>query len=143
MNLNESSIGSSDIQWCFSQVKGTLDDDVTEGKITLFFYSCTGLEIHLLSYSLTFLSDSLSLLLNNCSCKTLNMLKLSVPSNSFYVHARKKSLLTNWLQKVHIFFIRSRLLTVLFTNHPKNLIFSKKYVYVKIFNSLASQFMIS
>ena len=24
--------GSSDIQWCFSQVKGTLDDDVTEGK---------------------------------------------------------------------------------------------------------------
>ena len=37
MNLNESSIGSSDIQWCFSQVKGTLDDDVTEGKITLFF----------------------------------------------------------------------------------------------------------
>ena len=23
---------SSDIQWCFSQVKGTLDDDVTEGK---------------------------------------------------------------------------------------------------------------
>jgi hypothetical protein len=36
MNLNESSIGSSDIQWCFSQVKGTLDDDVTEGKIKLF-----------------------------------------------------------------------------------------------------------
>ena len=26
------SSGSSDIQWCFSQVKGTLDDDVTEGK---------------------------------------------------------------------------------------------------------------
>ena len=24
--------GSSDIQWCFSQVKGTLDDDVTEGS---------------------------------------------------------------------------------------------------------------
>ena len=24
--------GNSDIQWCFSQVKGTLDDDVTEGK---------------------------------------------------------------------------------------------------------------
>ena len=24
--------GSSDIQWCFSQVKGTLDDDVTDGK---------------------------------------------------------------------------------------------------------------
>ena len=23
--------GNSDIQWCFSQVKGTLDDDVTEG----------------------------------------------------------------------------------------------------------------
>lgn len=33
MNLNESSIGSSDIQWCFSQVKGTLDDDVTEADI--------------------------------------------------------------------------------------------------------------
>jgi len=26
--------GSSEIQWCFSQVKGTLDDDVTEGKKT-------------------------------------------------------------------------------------------------------------
>jgi len=25
--------GSSDIQWCFSQVKGTLDDDVTEADI--------------------------------------------------------------------------------------------------------------
>ena len=25
--------GNSDIQWCFSQVKGTLDDNVTEGKI--------------------------------------------------------------------------------------------------------------
>ena len=24
--------GNSDIQWCFSQVKGTLDDNVTEGK---------------------------------------------------------------------------------------------------------------
>ena len=24
--------GNSDIQWCFSQVKGTLDDDVTEGE---------------------------------------------------------------------------------------------------------------
>ena len=23
---------STEIQWCFSQVKGTLDDDVTEGK---------------------------------------------------------------------------------------------------------------
>merc|ERR1719242_1497080 len=33
MNLNESSTGSSDIQWCFSQVKGTLDDDVTEADI--------------------------------------------------------------------------------------------------------------
>ena len=25
--------GNSDIQWCFSQVKGTLDDDVTEADI--------------------------------------------------------------------------------------------------------------
>ena len=25
-------LGNSDIQWCFSQVKGTLDDDVTEGE---------------------------------------------------------------------------------------------------------------
>ena len=105
MNLNESSIGSSDIQWCFSQVKGTLDDDVTEGKITLFFYSCTGLEIHLLSYLLTFLSDSLSLLLNNCSCKTLNMLKLSVPSNSFYVHARKKKFAYELAPKSSYFFL--------------------------------------
>lgn len=33
MNTNfVSNLGSSDIQWCFSQVKGTLDDDVTEGK---------------------------------------------------------------------------------------------------------------
>jgi serine/threonine-protein phosphatase 2A regulatory subunit B len=24
--------GNGEIQWCFSQVKGTLDDDVTEGK---------------------------------------------------------------------------------------------------------------
>ena len=104
MNLNESSIGSSDIQWCFSQVKGTLDDDVTEGKITLFFYSCSGLEIHLLSYLLTFLSDSLSLLLNNCSCKTLNMLKLSVPSNSCYVYARKKKFAYELAPKSSYFF---------------------------------------
>lgn len=25
------SLGNSDIQWCFSQVKGTLEDDATEG----------------------------------------------------------------------------------------------------------------
>ena len=25
--------GSSEVQWCFSQVKGTLDDDVTEADI--------------------------------------------------------------------------------------------------------------
>ena len=25
--------GNSDIQWCFSQVKGTLEDDATEGMI--------------------------------------------------------------------------------------------------------------
>ena len=32
-NMNPSTVsGSSEIQWCFSQVKGTLDDDVTEGK---------------------------------------------------------------------------------------------------------------
>ena len=24
--------GSGEVQWCFSQVKGTVDDDVTEGK---------------------------------------------------------------------------------------------------------------
>lgn len=24
--------GNGEIQWCFSQVKGALDDDVTEGK---------------------------------------------------------------------------------------------------------------
>ena len=30
--LDDTMAGSSDIQWCFSQVKGTLDDDVTEGK---------------------------------------------------------------------------------------------------------------
>ena len=73
MNLNESSIGSSDIQWCFSQVKGTLDDDVTEGKITLFFYSCSGLEIHWLSFLLTFLSDSVSLLLKCIAVARLNV----------------------------------------------------------------------
>lgn len=26
-------LGNGDIQWCFSQVKGTLEDDVTEGEI--------------------------------------------------------------------------------------------------------------
>jgi len=25
-------LGNGEIQWCFSQVKGTLEDDVTEGK---------------------------------------------------------------------------------------------------------------
>uniref|UniRef100_A0A3Q0SHJ0 Uncharacterized protein n=1 Tax=Amphilophus citrinellus TaxID=61819 RepID=A0A3Q0SHJ0_AMPCI len=25
--------GSNDVQWCFSQVKGAIDDDVAEGKI--------------------------------------------------------------------------------------------------------------
>lgn len=24
--------GNSDVQWCFSQVKGAIDDDVAEGK---------------------------------------------------------------------------------------------------------------
>lgn len=24
--------GSSDVQWCFSQVKGAIDDDIAEGK---------------------------------------------------------------------------------------------------------------
>lgn len=34
MNRNfVSDLGSSDIQWCFSQVKGTLDDDISEGEI--------------------------------------------------------------------------------------------------------------
>lgn len=28
--------GSSDVQWCFSQVKGAMDDDVAEGK-SLFY----------------------------------------------------------------------------------------------------------
>lgn len=26
-------LGNGEIQWCFSQVKGTLDDDVTEGML--------------------------------------------------------------------------------------------------------------
>lgn len=34
--------GGNDIQWCFSQVKGAVDDDVAEGKsnifLRLFFY---------------------------------------------------------------------------------------------------------
>uniref|UniRef100_A0A3Q3IFQ1 Uncharacterized protein n=1 Tax=Monopterus albus TaxID=43700 RepID=A0A3Q3IFQ1_MONAL len=25
--------GSGDVQWCFSQVKGAIDDDVAEGKL--------------------------------------------------------------------------------------------------------------
>lgn len=31
---------NSDIQWCFSQVKGTLEDDATEGNINypVFFF---------------------------------------------------------------------------------------------------------
>ena len=28
-----------EVQWCFSQVKGTLDEDLTEGKILKFFKS--------------------------------------------------------------------------------------------------------
>lgn len=33
--------GNGEIQWCFSQVKGTLDDDVSEGKNIMFvFFSC-------------------------------------------------------------------------------------------------------
>ncbi|XP_066904672.1 serine/threonine-protein phosphatase 2A 55 kDa regulatory subunit B delta isoform isoform X2 [Halyomorpha halys] len=31
--VNKRSAGNGDIQWCFSQVKGTLDDDVTEADI--------------------------------------------------------------------------------------------------------------
>jgi hypothetical protein len=30
--MNSSVPGPNEIQWCFSQVKGTLDDDVTEGE---------------------------------------------------------------------------------------------------------------
>ena len=29
-------VGNGDIQWCFSQVKGTLEDDVTEGNYLFF-----------------------------------------------------------------------------------------------------------
>jgi hypothetical protein len=25
--------GNNEVQWCFSQVKGALDDDVTEGRV--------------------------------------------------------------------------------------------------------------
>ncbi|XP_069941355.1 serine/threonine-protein phosphatase 2A 55 kDa regulatory subunit B delta isoform isoform X1 [Cherax quadricarinatus] len=32
--------GNGDIQWCFSQVKGTLDDDVSEGKNITDIISC-------------------------------------------------------------------------------------------------------
>lgn len=32
LNAFRSVLGNGEIQWCFSQVKGTLDDDVTEGK---------------------------------------------------------------------------------------------------------------
>lgn len=28
--------GGNDIQWCFSQVKGAVDDDVAEGKSNVF-----------------------------------------------------------------------------------------------------------
>jgi len=31
--------GNGDIQWCFSQVKGTLEDDVTEGEFDLCLHS--------------------------------------------------------------------------------------------------------
>lgn len=37
--------GNSDIQWCFSQVKGTLDDDVTEGECPCFVFSAF-LKVH-------------------------------------------------------------------------------------------------
>lgn len=40
--------GGNDIQWCFSQVKGAVDDDVAEGKRTFtnanFEYSLLKLE---------------------------------------------------------------------------------------------------
>ncbi len=26
-------LANGEIQWCFSQVKGTLDDEITEGKV--------------------------------------------------------------------------------------------------------------
>lgn len=29
--------GGNDIQWCFSQVKGAVDDDVAEGKSDIFY----------------------------------------------------------------------------------------------------------
>lgn len=29
--------GGNDIQWCFSQVKGAVDDDVAEGKNKLYY----------------------------------------------------------------------------------------------------------
>lgn len=30
--------GGNDMQWCFSQVKGAIDDDVAEGECCLFFF---------------------------------------------------------------------------------------------------------
>ena len=39
---------STDIQWCFSQVKGTLDDDVTEGKYKITLpYNKTSLIVYM------------------------------------------------------------------------------------------------
>lgn len=32
-----------EIQWCFSQVKGTMEDDITEGKV--FFRNYFGAEV--------------------------------------------------------------------------------------------------
>lgn len=44
--------GNGDIQWSFSQVKGTLEDDVTEGKFDLRMLSSESSLSFILSISL-------------------------------------------------------------------------------------------
>lgn len=37
--------GGNDVQWCFSQVKGAIDDDVAEGKCLLSFLTFKCVEV--------------------------------------------------------------------------------------------------
>lgn len=39
--------GNNDVQWCFSQVKGAIDDDVAEGKFRVIHW--TAAKLHFLA----------------------------------------------------------------------------------------------
>lgn len=72
--------GDGNIQWCFSQVKGAMDDDVAEGKsLSLFWAAVSNLHRLIATafveyYSNVFCADSIRLIWHNVSATVMTIL---------------------------------------------------------------------